>query len=86
MADTYPLRTNVPGLPAVSGILINFAGADQNFAVPTTGLYITTAGTLKVDTAKGETITFAVVTGVLPLRITKIYQTGSSGVVGLVLV
>lgn len=86
MADTYPLTgKGAASDPAIDGIPIDFSGGDQTFSVPITGLYITTAGTLKVLTAKGNERTFAVITGLLPLRITKIFQTGSSSVVGLAL-
>jgi hypothetical protein len=41
-------------------------------------LYVGTAGALKVDTAKGETVTFgAVAAGLLPLRVKRVYSTGT---------
>jgi len=57
-----------------------------NLTDPVSGLYIGTAGALKVDTASGETVTFAnVVAGVLPLAVVKVYATGTAatGIVGL---
>lgn len=42
-------------------------------------LLIGTAGTLKVDTADGDTVTFGnVPAGILPLRVKQVYSTGTS--------
>jgi hypothetical protein len=53
---------------------------------PVSALYVGTAGTLKVDTISGETVTFgAVAAGLLPLAVTRVYDTGTSAanIVGL---
>lgn len=67
-------------------IAIDYAGGDQAITVGTIGVYISSAGALKVDMVNGDTVTW---TGLLAgvgyrMAITKIYQTGSSAA-GLVL-
>lgn len=50
------------------------------------GLYIGTSGNVKVITANGETVTFTnVPVGILPVRVTRVFSTGTtaSGIVGL---
>ena len=80
MPDTLPLKGVGPSDPAVGGVAIDYAAADQLFTRPVRALYIATAGTLKVDLVDGSTVTFASMTAgvIYPLRITKIYQTGST--------
>ena len=49
-------------------------------------LYVGTAGDVRVDTWGGETVTFAnVPAGVLPVRVKRVYATGTTaaGIVGL---
>jgi len=44
----------------------------------TASLHISVSGTLKVDTANGDTVTFPVVpVGVLPLQVSRVYATGT---------
>ncbi len=80
MADTYLDR--VPAKeddPAIGAVVISYGGGDQTITGHARFLYITTAGNLKVDTARGDVgITLAFVTGLAPIKVTKIYQTGST--------
>ena len=41
-------------------------------------LFIGTGGAIKVDTVGGETITMVVTTGLLPLRVKRVYATGTA--------
>ena len=87
MADTLTLKGVGPNDPAVGGVAIDYAAADQTFTRNVRALYIATAGTLKVDLADGSTVTFASLAAgtIYPLRVTKIYMTGSSSAAGLAL-
>lgn len=50
---------------------------DTNDIEVTRGVYVGTGGDMKVDMASGTTVTFAAVVGgsVLPIRVTRIYDT-----------
>jgi hypothetical protein len=87
VADTY--NASVPTLassPAIGAVAIDYAGADQTLSGVPRGVYIGTAGHLKVDLANGTTATFSnlVAGATYSIAITKIYQTGSTAA-GLVL-
>lgn len=66
--------------PALGAVVINYGSGDQDITVPVRGIYIGTAGNLKVDMSDGTTVTFASLAAgqVYPFSITKIYQTGST--------
>lgn len=88
MADTYLRRAVVHDSdPAIGAIAIDYASGDQEITVAARGVYIATAGALKVDMANGSTVTFSSMAAgtIYPIAITKIYQTGSTAA-GLVLV
>lgn len=87
MADTMALKGVGANDPAVGGIAIDYAAADQLFTRPVRALYIATAGTLKVDLVDGSTLTFASLAAgtIYPLRVVKIWMTGSSSAAGLAL-
>lgn len=83
MADTFPQRVPLsPDEPAIGGVAINYSGGNQDLStVKARGVYIGTAGALKVDMADGSTgLTFSSMSAgqIYPLKITKIYQTGST--------
>lgn len=87
MADT--LNASVPTLaagPYIGCLLINYS-SDQTFSGVARGIYLTTAGTLKVDFANGTTGTLSalVVGTVYPFAITKIYNSGSTTAAGYIL-
>lgn len=42
------------------------------------GLIIGVAGTIKVDTVGGNTVTITAVAGILPIRVKRVYATGTS--------
>lgn len=72
--------------PAIGGIVIDYAAADQDLDVPGRMLYISSNGNLEVETVGGDTLTF---TGLLagriyPIAVRKIIKAGSSAA-GLVL-
>lgn len=68
---------------AIGGTAIDYSAGDQTFgafARPPRGVYVGTAGHLKVDMADGSTVTFSnlAVATVYWFSCTKIYQTGST--------
>lgn len=73
--------------PAQGAVAIDYSGGDQVLATESRGIYIDTAGNLKVDMADGTTVTFENLAAgtIYPIAITKIYQTGSTTAAGLVL-
>jgi hypothetical protein len=81
--EASPLRASDP---ATGGEVINYT-ADQIIEPASRALYISAAGTLKVDMVDGHTLTFeGLVAGTLyPIAIKKIYMTGSSNAAGLIL-
>lgn len=87
MADTLPMKGVGAADPAIGGVVIDYSGGDQEFTRPVRGVYIGTAGTLKVDLVDGSTLTFSNLAAgqIYSLRITKIYQTGSATAAGNVL-
>lgn len=88
MADTFPDRAPATQSdPAIGAAAIDYSGGDQTFTKRVRGIYIATAGALKVDMADGTTVTFSSLAAgtVYPFCITKIYQTGSSAAAGVVL-
>lgn len=67
--------------PATGAVAINYAGGNQTLATCSRGVYIGTAGHLKVDMVDGQTeITFSNLAAgqIYPFAITKIYQVGST--------
>ena len=42
------------------------------------GIYVGTAGTLKVVTSAGNTVTLTVIAGLLSLQVTKVFATGTT--------
>jgi hypothetical protein len=80
MADTYP-ETMVASQsdPAIGAVLIDYSGGNQTVSGHMRALYITTAGDLKVDTARGDiAVIHPFVVGPAPLKVTKIYQADST--------
>jgi hypothetical protein len=72
--------------PAWDVVAINYS-SDQTFTQNPRAIYLSTAGTLKVDTVGGSSgISLALGVGYHPIRITKIYSSGSSSAVGFVLI
>lgn len=88
MADTYTVRVaERKSDPAIGAVAISYGGGDQTITGFARGIYVDTAGSLKVDMADGTTVTFSNLAAgtIYPISITKIYQSGSSGVAGLIL-
>lgn len=68
-AAITPHDTN--DLPAI------MVGSDS--VTSTAALSIGVGGSLKVDTVNGDTVTFsAVVAGILPIQVTRVYTTGTT--------
>jgi len=63
-----PAEHAVDITPSDSSDLTNFIRA----------IYVGTEGTLKVDTLSGDTVTFNGISGILPVRIKKVYATGTT--------
>jgi hypothetical protein len=90
MADTYTQRQPLsPDEPAIGAVAISYGSGDQDLSTyRVRGVYIGTAGNLKVDMADGTTaVTFSNLAAgaIYPLKVTKVYQTGSSAA-GLALI
>jgi hypothetical protein len=92
VADQLGEKTPLtPDAPAIGAVAINYT-ADQDLQIlgrRVRGIYISVAGTLKVDfvdgTSTGVTLANLAAGVVYPFCITKIYQTGSSTAAGVVL-
>lgn len=92
MGDTFGERQPLsPEAPAIGCKAINYSSDQDLNDRRVRGLYISTAGTLKVDfvdgttASTGVTLSGLVAGAVYPFCITKIYTTGSSGAAGVVL-
>lgn len=72
--------------PPGGAVVIDYSGGDQIITVPARAVFIEAATTnLKVDMLDGTTVTWTnLPVGITVMRITKIYQTGSSAA-GLIL-
>ena len=75
---TLAKRTNDPAMPATRAIAVTPSDA-TDLEAATRGLYIGTAGALKVITAGGDTVTLAAVPAgsILPLSVTRVLATGT---------
>ena len=62
------------------GVAIDYSGGDQSLSVYSRAVYIGTAGHLKVDLVRGDTVTLSnMLAGtVYRIAVKKIYQTGST--------
>lgn len=80
MADTFPTtQVAQQNDPAIGAVVIDYSGGNQDIAGKARALYITTAGILVVDTARGDVaVQHPVVVGIAPLSVTRIYQAGST--------
>jgi hypothetical protein len=79
MSDPYGTFSSVLDSPASSGFAVT-PDDDSDLTISTRGLYVGGSGVLKVDLVGGSTLTFADVTAgdFLPLRVKKIYSTGTT--------
>lgn len=86
MALSYPVTSpaSFPVGPYIGAVVINYS-SDQTFAKPIRALLISTAGTLNVDMANGETVALVLPVGLHEIAVTKIYNSGSSSAVGVAL-
>ncbi len=73
-------------VPPVGAEAISYGGGNQTLSPYARGVYISSAGDLKVDMASGDTVTFTGLAAgqMYPMVISKLYQTGSTAA-GLVL-
>jgi hypothetical protein len=80
MADDYGNALTGLDSPASYGETVDIGGGDHDFTKTTRALYVGVAGNVKVDFASGGTaITLtALANGWHPIRITKVYQTGTT--------
>jgi len=73
------MATQTDMSPAENAVVIDYSGGDQALTNASRALIIGTAGNLKVDmVGTGSAITLPVPAGIIPIRVKKIYQTGSS--------
>lgn len=63
--------------PKAHAAAVDVSAADAEFAQPRI-LYVGTAGDVVVDTEGGETVTMANVAGWMPVRVTKVYNSGTT--------
>ena len=90
MADTILQRIpDAAAAAAIGAVTIDYSGGNQDLsAYRIRGIYIGTAGNLKVDMVDGTTgVTFSNLTAgvIYPLKVTMVYQTGSTAA-GLALI
>lgn len=92
MADAYGESTPLsPDAPAIGAKAINYASDQDLSDRRVRGIYISVAGTLKVDFVDQKTSSIGVTLAglsagqIYPFCITKIYTTGSSVAAGVVL-
>ena len=87
MSDSFSDYPVTPTSPPVDGFSITPSDG-SSLSVTTRGIYVGVAGDLKVVTAGGTTLTFVgLAAGVIhPLRVTKVFATGTSAtdIIGLV--
>lgn len=85
MADNFAIRTRALGDPAVTVFDITPNDA-ADLAQITTALNVETPGAVRVTTADGSVATLSVHPGhVMPVRVTRVWQTGTTatGIRGL---
>lgn len=65
--------------PAAGGESVDISSGDDTLSKESRGIYVGSGGDLKVDLADGSTLTFVgLLAGVVhPLRVVKVYQTGT---------
>ena len=66
--------------PANDGEVIDISAADHSCTQMTRAIYVGTSGAVKVDMRGGTALTFTNVQDgtVLPVRVSKVYQTGTT--------
>lgn len=85
MAD--PFENVAKGLDSPADDAFTITPSDTNdLATIPRGLYVGIAGDLKVMTAKGTTVEFRNVSGVLPVRVRKVFSTGQTGTIAAAIV
>lgn len=70
------IRTDVSS--AFGAVVVDVSGGDQVIVSGCRGLWVGTSGDVVVDMPNATGITFADVVGLLPIQVTKIYQTGTT--------
>lgn len=64
---------------AFGAVAIDVSGGDQTLAAGCRGLYVGGTGNIKIDMPNATGVTFAgVAAGILPVQVTKVYQTGTT--------
>ena len=77
MADNY--ATFIDGLNTPHRDAVSITPSNTIVIDDTKAVYAGGAGTLKVTTSKGNDVTFVVIAGgLLPIRVTKIFATGTT--------
>jgi hypothetical protein len=84
MANDYRGPSDLAHPPGGS-VDIDYSGGDQEVTVPARGFHASAAGTIKLTMLDDSTPTLTVVAGqTYPCRFKLIWQTGSSGVTGVI--
>jgi hypothetical protein len=76
MADNYSAFTAGLESPAEHAVAVSPHDTNDLATTPR-ALYIGTQGDVKVDMAGSGAVTFVAVSGLLPVRVTKVYDTGT---------
>ncbi len=79
-------ESNSPNLESPAGHAFGVTPNDSaDLATAARALYVGTAGDVKVDTVGGDTVTFVGVSGVLPVRVMRVYatDTDATNIVGI---
>lgn len=75
--------------PSSAAAALDYSGGDVTFTAPKTptGFWVGGTGALKVDMQGGGTVTFSAIPAgtLLPIAVTKVYQTGSTVTLTVVL-
>jgi hypothetical protein len=64
--------------PITDAAAVDISAADFVLTHVSRGVYVGTAGDLKVDMEGGQTVTWPSASGWMPIRITKVYKTGTT--------
>lgn len=82
MADTWGGKDNSISGPAGSAVAIDLSSTDATLGYVSRGIYVGGAGDVKVDMAgpQAGTVTFSAVPAgtLLPIRVSKVYKTGTT--------
>jgi hypothetical protein len=82
---TYPASTHSADLTSPATGAQTISPSDSTPLVDIRGLYVGTAGSVRVTTVDGDTVTFAGASGILPIQVIRVHSTGTDAgdIIGL---